>query len=66
MRPSTDAVHSTTLGYNGTAIAEHDLIVTSGGMTGDTTIFVEAQCANSGDVVACYQFVVEPITQLLE
>jgi len=66
VRTSTDAVHASSVAYNGTTVDAQSLSLIATGMQSDTTISVEAQCANAADAVAIYQFIVEPITEQLD
>ena len=61
VRANTDATHYNAMSYMGVDLQEMNYAAITNGLVSDTTISVEAQCANASDSVSIFQFIVEPI-----
>ena len=66
VRDETDATHVSGKGLEGTTIDYNTFQVIAGGLTSDATLKVDAVCADGADTAVIYQFIVEPIIEMLE
>jgi len=61
VRTETNALHCISSAYNGTTLQANASAIIASGLVSDVDLTVKAQCADAADVVALYQFIVEPI-----